>query len=666
MGKGTPAMKPSDLTVPVLIACTGHRDPHSEDVPALRAAVKGFLEHSLELYPLRLLCGLAEGADLLVAEEALELEAKGGKHRVWITALLPFPKEIYAKTFSTPEEARRMLEMLQRPEVDSFLVPALDNRDLPEPDDLPGWQALSEDKEERERRYRELGACMAIYGQIMIAIWDGETGKAGGTEEVVRYCVRGVPPDLYPPALSDLSWTDHGPVFHFWTRRSKGAPIGGRVGEVRELYPLDPTDTSESLVPHPIAVRDLFAQQWADAWEKVKWSRWSILLALFDSWVAIRDGLLGLWAQWFHETPASLRALRRVSHHNRDNLAKLNLDLVKVNAEEKKEAAREALEKTGVDYASLPARLQRMFVMRRAVSDLANVRSRRHWWYVLVTFCVIGLAAMSLDHYLAHHHAQVYGPFALQLFVALIFLAWILAIGSHLLHRESRLLDERSYSEALRVQCYWSLTGVPRSVPASYMHRIRSEFRWLRGAVRALALPYDESILQFQALTQSQKLARHKAALKGWVLEQEDYFQKAQRKYRVQLVFTSSLGHALALLAWGFALWIGYQGATHPPKPLVYVVAPVLIFGGLLIAYAENRRLSEWAYTYERMRDVFRHARARVERLMMLADSASGQEIDRIISDIQTVFDKLGGEALEENADWLVLHRARPFEPPVH
>jgi hypothetical protein len=45
--------------------------------------------------------------------------------------------------------------------------------------------------------------------------------------------------------------------------------------------------------------------------------------------------------------------------------------------------------------------------------------------------------------------------------------------------------------------------------------------------------------------------------------------------------------------------------------------------------------------------------------------SAKGDDAgaDEMIADIQAMLYELGRESLEENAEWLILHRARPLEP---
>jgi len=63
--------------VPLIVAVTGHRDLVPDEEPRIRAHVHEFLNRLLTDYPERgvtVMSSLAEGADQLVAEVALELE----------------------------------------------------------------------------------------------------------------------------------------------------------------------------------------------------------------------------------------------------------------------------------------------------------------------------------------------------------------------------------------------------------------------------------------------------------------------------------------------------------------------------------------------------------------------------------------------------------------
>ena len=68
---------------------TGHRDLVEAEVPALRERIHAFLMELHERFPdlqLQLITALAEGADQLAAEVALELESKLGATKETVEA----------------------------------------------------------------------------------------------------------------------------------------------------------------------------------------------------------------------------------------------------------------------------------------------------------------------------------------------------------------------------------------------------------------------------------------------------------------------------------------------------------------------------------------------------------------------------------------------------
>ena len=64
------------FAVPLIVSVTGHRDLVAEEIPAIRERVSTFLTDLCSEYPDRgvsVMSALAEGADQLVAEEAVRL-----------------------------------------------------------------------------------------------------------------------------------------------------------------------------------------------------------------------------------------------------------------------------------------------------------------------------------------------------------------------------------------------------------------------------------------------------------------------------------------------------------------------------------------------------------------------------------------------------------------
>jgi hypothetical protein len=107
--------------VPIVLGVVGHCDIHPGDEKWLRPALERVFhkfKHAYPTTPLVVLSALAEGADLLAAEVALECGAV-------VRAPLPFAPEIYRQStsFHFPEAQRRFDDLVFGQKVEWFVVP---------------------------------------------------------------------------------------------------------------------------------------------------------------------------------------------------------------------------------------------------------------------------------------------------------------------------------------------------------------------------------------------------------------------------------------------------------------------------------------------------------------------------------------------------------------
>jgi hypothetical protein len=127
--------------------------------------------------PLRLICSMAAGADLLVADVAAELGIR-------ITALLPYARRLCRDDLETVEDRARFDRLCDSSEVVELDLPADAN-----PRDIDSAGEL------RDRQLQRAGAIIARYSGLMIAIWNGEsTTHRAGTARAMQFRRRGVTP----------------------------------------------------------------------------------------------------------------------------------------------------------------------------------------------------------------------------------------------------------------------------------------------------------------------------------------------------------------------------------------------------------------------------------------------------------------------------------------
>jgi hypothetical protein len=194
--------------LPLVVGVTGHRDPPTEAEGPLRARFGEVLERLQQRHPsmqLLVLSGLAAGADILAAEEALQ-------RGIAVFACLPMPQAEYEKDFS-PEELERFRRVL--PRCADVAVVGTSSR--------------------REGGYVDVAEFIAYYCHVLVAFWDGlEARGPGGTAQVVELRKGGVPSMVGDALVAYVP--DVGPVFQIVTPRRGQLPPAENLS-IREMYP---------------------------------------------------------------------------------------------------------------------------------------------------------------------------------------------------------------------------------------------------------------------------------------------------------------------------------------------------------------------------------------------------------------------------------------------
>jgi hypothetical protein len=160
---------------PFVVGISGHRDLHPAALQQLRATVAEFLQQIAARLPdseLRIMAGMAAGADLLVVQTALELG-------FGVDALLPMPLAHYEVDFD-PQSFALLKTLLDHPRVDC--------RELPLPV-TAGKVDVAVGSRGRDALYGRVSRSLVRGCSLLIALWDGEPSLApsGTADTVLRY-----------------------------------------------------------------------------------------------------------------------------------------------------------------------------------------------------------------------------------------------------------------------------------------------------------------------------------------------------------------------------------------------------------------------------------------------------------------------------------------------
>jgi hypothetical protein len=214
-----PEPSSSQYKIPFLIGVVGHRDLVADEIPLIRNAVARVLERLREEnpdVPLRLLCSMAAGADLLVADIAAEIGIE-------IVALLPYERALCRKDLESETDRRDFDRLCDMSDVVELSLP--DDSNVPD---------VEHSSETRDRQLQRAGALIARYSGLMIAVWNGlDTDYRAGTARAIEFRRRGVIPSgevrVFP---RDALLSTHGDDLNFevrCSRLSRPSPAGVSV-----------------------------------------------------------------------------------------------------------------------------------------------------------------------------------------------------------------------------------------------------------------------------------------------------------------------------------------------------------------------------------------------------------------------------------------------------
>lgn len=201
-------MKAPFGNLPLVVGVTGHRDPPVDAEGPLRQRFGEIVERLKTQHPsmpLLVLSGLAAGADIWAAEEALQRGAA-------VLACLPMPPARYEEDF-THDEILRFRSVLPR-----------------------CWDVIVVGvSDKREHAYVDVANFIAYYCHVLVAFWDGLQARGpGGTAEVVELRKTGLPSVVGDALLTYVP--DTGPVFQIVTPR-RGRPQPADAFSVHVDYP---------------------------------------------------------------------------------------------------------------------------------------------------------------------------------------------------------------------------------------------------------------------------------------------------------------------------------------------------------------------------------------------------------------------------------------------
>jgi hypothetical protein len=457
--------------------------------------------------------------------------------------------------------------------------------------------------------YEAAGFWIARQAQWLIALYDGQPGAGrGGSAEVVRIFREGLP--SLEPVLPDA-----GPVIHILTRR---------LSAVDRILAAD-VATRTTLNPCPGGLGDNAAET----------TRWVNVLSRIDEFNALSKKIL------------------KDNQHDVEN-SRSYLDSGRTFSDEKLPAA------------AVAARC--IF----GVADVISTHAQRQRNRLFVCMIVLSVLAVLCE--------QLYsGPLgdAAWLLVALLFVGlatlpiWLrlppFLSGSWKPTKdlEALYLDCRSLAEACRVQYYWKISGVAACAAENHLQDQRDELEWIRQAVRSTELVPDSMDI-VSGRREIEKISV------DWIVHQMGYFigstanveaanksawhlMRSENINRtVEILLIATVGGQLAV----FGLHTLLGESTNYLKWLQWFCSMLLALAAAFNVWGRTQAHVEHARSYSRMGLTMRLAALRLGGLLKQSNPFP-------VAAAREVIHAAGLAALDENGDWLLLHRDRPPGPSI-
>jgi len=216
---------------------------------------------------------------------------------------------------------------------------------------------------------------------------------------------------------------------------------------------------------------------------------------------------------------------------------------------------------------------------------------------------------------------------------------------------QDKYLEYRALAEGLRVQFFWAVAGVTGDAATKYAHdnflqKQDVELVWIRNVMRVAGIGCDVAPdLDPVGLA---------CAIREWIGDetgggQLKYYRRNTQQYIERSGRIDRLGQLIGVSV-TVILVASVVVESNATRGMLFVtLGSLLLLLSVRQSYAYRVAEKELVKQYEFMHRIFRKAR---RRLLSAATDAERRRILRV----------LGESALEEHAEWILLHRGRPLD----
>lgn len=601
--------------VPILVGIIGHRDILPEKTEENEAKVRAALialKKQFRNTPFFLVCSLAEGADMLGAKIAIELDMP-------LVALLPMEPAEYKKTFMHAASGPLLDSYLERAEV-KHVCTSFDN---------PSNPGSLDDQ------FARSGAAVMQYSHIVIALWDGVTRDfAAGTSFLVRHAIKGIPRDI----VYDLEGSSVSPLDPVSTALVRRIPVERVSNSVIETPVFE-----DDLPPGKFADIEFKGENFKSANLKLRKSQ-KKMLQHFDQFNKDAKRYKPKSGNWCD-------ALGYPPLVTNEKAAKLNSGL---NYMRERFALADSLaihfhKNRHVICVNL------VLLFTSLIAFVHQIISSKIEIHQILSIPPETEKKFLFSDYINFHTGW---PFLIYgLLIAMAFATVYIFRGKR--WRE-RYLDYRTIAEAARIQFFWHLSGIRPPVVHSFLRKQQDELEWIRSVVR---LWYLRAVTQ-GGLVKNASVEEAQLIEDNWITDQLVYNEKTAKKHRrknnrLKFLSASLLVVLLATVVlnslevsdktWFTIPENGWRKEVDVKTNHLLTVFGALAGAGALLVSSLRHffGINELQKSTERMQLLYKNA----NRVYEPRDGIQDHERELLMD--------LGRESLTETGDWLLMNRKR-------
>ena len=615
--------------IPITFGITGHRDIFPQDINRAEECITEIIKSFRKRFPsspLLFLSPLAQGADCLAAKAVLAVD-----NNVYLQTIYPYEIEKYKKTIA-PEWIESFNRLHNHEKTIGFHIVNTSSSDL--------------SAEEKDLAYLQTGEFVATHCHILFALKNQQdSGKAGGTAEIVEYRKRGCV-DLLEVDDSNIRCAEQGVLYEIRVRRLVDANEATPAAS-DDKYFITPTRGNEEN-----------QKELMESLGILEPSHSKKLILKLKSWVGKKHDFIALPGEidFLNQTSQNLIANFKISvQTNPPERNWENEELYQILESEKEQEHAENIYTKNI----------------KAVCDyIASDYQKKYRMCLYWIFAFSALTGLlhGFEGYFELFPFFENHPSLKYLFAGCAFIVWMFAK-----HKDYKHVYEkyRAISEALRVQYYWQKAGIQKSPANFFLSTQIDDNSWIRRAIRTAWLLDYPKLLQLKTSLNTIDISDLKEIEHNWIQEQTDYLGKKIKDFEIKIKLFNRLSNLLLGIGVLFLLISNkfvYANLGSIPLSAEFfhsIGTTSLIMLALVKTFVEMNAYEILIKRYEASFHIFAQCKKIYSQLINLSSEQVKIESINIRSRLQELYQTLGRSVLEETSEWFIVNSRINLKNPA-